>query len=55
MSDAGEDIATVFEELGDLEKDFAEAELDAGESLTRATHTYNTASQPRFPCLEDLH
>ncbi|KAK5056771.1 hypothetical protein LTR84_012303 [Exophiala bonariae] len=29
MSDAGEDIATVFEELGDLEKEFADTELDA--------------------------
>lgn len=29
MADSGEDIATVFEDLGDLEKDFAMVELDA--------------------------
>lgn len=29
MSDTGEDVATLFEDLGDLEKEFAKVELDA--------------------------
>lgn len=29
MADAGEDVAAVFEDLGDLEREFAKVELDA--------------------------
>jgi hypothetical protein len=29
MTDSMEDVAAVFESLGDLEKDFAQVELDA--------------------------
>ncbi len=29
MADTTEDVALIFEELGDLEKDFAQVELDA--------------------------
>lgn len=33
MADTGEDVATLFEDLGDLEKDFAKVELDARKSM----------------------
>jgi hypothetical protein len=29
MADTSEDVATLFEDLGDLEKEFAKVELDA--------------------------